>query len=157
MLSISRFVHKCVCLCVCLSVCLFTFEVLFNGLFPPTSLSRISKLFRDSESLEKKNGKKRSQIWKLLIIKGVKLPRQKKVSLQFIFFIFFTPFNIFLPLFPKVQCPNTLDFQNPGGKSNGKKWSQIWKLVLIKGVKLLRNFFFYFLFFFIFFLWILPY
>ena len=30
MLSISQFVH----VCVCPSVCLFTFEVPFNGLFP---------------------------------------------------------------------------------------------------------------------------
>ena len=39
MLSISRFVHMCVCvhvcLCVCLSVCLFTFEVPFKRLFAP--------------------------------------------------------------------------------------------------------------------------
>ena len=31
-----------VCLCVCLCVCLFTFEVPFNGLFAPTSRSRMS-------------------------------------------------------------------------------------------------------------------
>ena len=35
---------KCpyICLFVCLSVCLFTFEVQFNGLFAPTSRSRMS-------------------------------------------------------------------------------------------------------------------
>ena len=44
---------KCpsVCLSVCTSVCLFTFEVPFNGLFAPTSRSRMSNIFRDSESL----------------------------------------------------------------------------------------------------------
>ena len=44
---------KCpyICLSVCLFVCLFTFEVLFNGLFAPTSRSRMSNIFRDSESL----------------------------------------------------------------------------------------------------------
>ena len=49
---------KCpyVCLSVCLSVCLFTFEVLFNSLFAPTSRSWMSNNFRDSESLGKSNG-----------------------------------------------------------------------------------------------------
>ena len=54
MLSISRFVHMC--------VCLFTFEVLFKRLFVPTSRSQMSNIFRDSESLGKCNGKKWSQI-----------------------------------------------------------------------------------------------
>ena len=59
MLSISQNVH----ICVCLSVCLFTFEVPFNGLFAPTSQSRMSNIFRDSESLGKSYGKKWSHIW----------------------------------------------------------------------------------------------
>ena len=59
MLSISRFVR----LSVCLSVRVFTFEVPFNGLFAPTSQSRMSNIFRDSESLGKSNGKKWSHIW----------------------------------------------------------------------------------------------
>ena len=66
MLSIIRFVHMCVCvsvyLCVCVSVCLFAFEVPFNGLFAPTSRSRMSKNFRDSQSLGKSNEKKWSHI-----------------------------------------------------------------------------------------------
>ena len=55
---------KCpsVCLSVCVSVCVFTFEVPFKRLFAPTSRSRISSIFRDSESLGKSNGKKWSQI-----------------------------------------------------------------------------------------------
>ena len=57
MLSISRNVHMFVCLCVFVSVCLFTFEVPFNGLFAPTSRSRMSNIFRDSESLGKSNEK----------------------------------------------------------------------------------------------------
>ena len=40
----------------------FTFEVPFNGLFGPPSRSRMSNIFRDSESLGKSNGKKWSQI-----------------------------------------------------------------------------------------------
>ena len=55
---------KCpsVCVFVCPSVCLFTFEVPFNGLFAPTSQSRMSNIFRDLESLEKSNVKKWSNI-----------------------------------------------------------------------------------------------
>ena len=62
MLSISQNVHMFVCLCVCLFVCLFTFEVPFNGLFSPTSRSRMSNIVRDSESLGKSIGNKWSQI-----------------------------------------------------------------------------------------------
>ena len=40
----------------------FTFEVPFNGLFAPTSQSRMSNIVRDSESLGKSNGKKWSNI-----------------------------------------------------------------------------------------------
>jgi hypothetical protein len=40
----------------------FTFEVPFNGLFAPTSQSRMSNIFRDSESLRKSHGKKWSNI-----------------------------------------------------------------------------------------------
>ena len=56
---------KCptVCPSVRLSVCLFTFEVPFNGLFAPSSRSRMSNIFRDSKSLGKSNGKKWSNIW----------------------------------------------------------------------------------------------
>ena len=35
MLSISRFVHMCVCVSVCVSFCVFTFEVPFKRLFAP--------------------------------------------------------------------------------------------------------------------------
>ena len=43
--------------------------------------------------------------------------------------------NIFLP---PLQCPNYLDIRNPGRKVM-EKWSRIWKLLLKKGVKLLRK------------------
>ena len=74
MLSVSRFVHISVCVCVCL----FTFEVPFNGLFAPTSRSRMSNIFRDSESLGKSNRKMWSQIWTFLFGSGLKSPRKKK-------------------------------------------------------------------------------
>ena len=54
--------YKSICPSVCLSVCLFTFEVPFKRLFAPTSRSRMSNIFRDSESLGKNHGKKWSQI-----------------------------------------------------------------------------------------------
>ena len=51
---------KCPSVCPCVG--LFTFEVPFKRLFALTSRSRMSNIFRDSESLEKSNGKKWSQI-----------------------------------------------------------------------------------------------
>ena len=62
MLSISRNVRLSFRLSVRLFVCVFTFEVPFKRLFAPTSQSRMSNIFRDSESLGKSNGTKWSQI-----------------------------------------------------------------------------------------------
>ena len=75
MLSISRNVRMFVCLS---AVCLFTFEVPFNGLFAPTSRNWMSNIFWDSESLEKSNGKKWSQIWTFWFESGLK-SRNKKI------------------------------------------------------------------------------
>ena len=61
MLSLSQFVHLCVCVSVCVSGCLFTFEVPLKRLFVPNSRSRMSKIFRGSEFLGKSYGKKWSQ------------------------------------------------------------------------------------------------
>ena len=55
-------VKMSVCLSVCVFFCLFTFEVPCNGLFDPTSRSRMSNIFRDLESLGKSNGKKWSNV-----------------------------------------------------------------------------------------------
>ena len=71
--------YKSTCPSVLVFVCLFTFEVPFNGLFAPTSRSRMSNIFRDSESLGKSSGKKWSNIWTFLFGRGLKLPRKKKV------------------------------------------------------------------------------
>ena len=104
---------KCpsVCLCVCLSVCPSHFLTPFKGLFAPTFWNSMSKLLRYLESLRKINGKKWSQIWKLLLIRGEKLPRQN-FFLQ-IFFICSLRLSVFLSPFPKVQYPNILDIWNP--------------------------------------------
>ena len=52
--SISQNIH----LCARPSMCLLTYEVPFKRFFAPTSRSRMSKFFRDSEYLGKNNGKK---------------------------------------------------------------------------------------------------
>ena len=92
MLSISRNVH----LSVCVSVRLFTFEVPFKRLFAPTSQSRVSKIFRDSESLGKQNGKKWSQIWTFLFGSGLKLLRKREVC----FFVDFAVQNLLKTTLP---------------------------------------------------------
>ena len=58
---------------VCLCVCVSPFHVLdFEAHFAPTSRSRMSKSFRDSESLGKSPGKKWSQNWTLFLGGGQK-------------------------------------------------------------------------------------
>ena len=123
MLSISWFDHVCVSMCVCLSVCAFTFEVPFKRLFSPTSRSRMS-----------------TQIWKLLLTNGVKSHRKK--------FLFSGKFcltkqdsfgigvshSVYRSFAPTSQPPMSklFRFSESLGKSNGNKWSQIWKLLLIR-------------------------
>ena len=41
--------------------------------------------------------------------------------------------RLFAPL-PKVECPIFLEIRNPWGKSNGKKWSQIWTFLFGSGL-----------------------
>ena len=81
-----------VCLSVCVFVRVFTFEVPFNGLFAPTSWSRMSNIFRDSKSLGKSNGKKWSQIWTFFFENCLKSPR------NFFFFSDFVGYNRLIPL-----------------------------------------------------------
>ena len=59
-----------------LLICFHLFT-LFKHLFAPTSKSPMSKLFRYWDSLGKSNGQKWSQIVKLFLINGVKLPPKK--------------------------------------------------------------------------------
>ena len=65
---------------------LLWFLVFFNGLFDPFSRSRMSNIFRDSESLGKSNGKKWSNIWTFLFGSGLKSRRKKKVIVCFCWF-----------------------------------------------------------------------
>ena len=71
--------------------CLSHFPTSFNAIFAPTSWSPMSKLFKFS--FGKSNGKNWSQIGKLLFMKGVKLPRQKKRSFFNWFFFFVISFH----------------------------------------------------------------
>ena len=73
--SVYKSICPSVCPCVRLSVCVC---VHFNGLFAPTSRSRMSNTFRDSESLGKSNRKKWSHIWTFLFENCQKSPRKKK-------------------------------------------------------------------------------
>ena len=47
--------------------------------------------------------------------------------------------NVFLTPLPEVGCPIFVRDLESLGKSNGKKWSQIVKLLLIKGLHLPRK------------------
>ena len=67
-----------VCLCVCGFDVPF-YVVYFEAYFAPTSRSRMSKIFRDSESLGKSAGKKLAQKWIFLLGCGLKLPHKKRL------------------------------------------------------------------------------
>ena len=88
---LSRNVFMCVCLCVCVSVCVSVhfLYVPFKRPSAPTSQNRMSKMFRDFESLGKSNGKMRFHILKVLFINAVKLLRQHFfLSVQLFWYIF---------------------------------------------------------------------
>ena len=69
---------------------LLRFSLFFNGLFAPTSQSRMSNIFRDSKSLGKSIGKKWSNIWTFLFGSGLKSPRKK------FFFLLILPWSTLL-------------------------------------------------------------
>ena len=115
-MSVCLSVSPSVCLSVRLSVCLFTFKVPFNGIFAPTSLSRMSNIFRDSESLGKSNGKKWSRIWTFMLENCLKLPHKKKYFFLSLFSLLRYRLTVFLPPLPEVGCPIFLEIQNPRGK-----------------------------------------
>ena len=112
------------------------------------SWSRMSNIFRDSESFGKSNGKKWSQIWTFLFENCLKSPPKKKFSssLFSVFFGFRSFLTVFLPPLPKVRCPIFLEIQNPWGKTmerSGLRYEHFfWKLSKIAAQK--KVFFFTF-------------
>ena len=116
----------------------------FNGLFASTSWRRMSNIFRDSESLGKSNGKKWSNIWTFLFESFQKSPRKKKnsfwanfalLSRIFLVSVFLTQFNgLFAPTSRSLMSKNFRDSESLG-KSNGKKWSNIWNFLFASGLK----------------------
>ena len=82
MLSISQNVRLSVCPFVRRFVRFFSLlRYCLNVFLPPFSQSRMSNIFRDSESLGKSNGKKWSQIWTFLFKTCLKSPRKKSLFL----------------------------------------------------------------------------
>ena len=100
--------YMCVCVFVCVCV---HFWGTVSTYFCPHFLKSDVQSFRDSESLVKSNEKKWSQIWKLLLIKGVKSSRKKKIVIFFtkvallsrIFLV-----SVFLTLFNGLFAPTSL-------------------------------------------------
>ena len=109
----------------------------------------MSNIFRDLESLGKSNGKKWSQIWTFMLENCLKLPRKKKVF----FFTFFgvLRFSVFFnDLFAptsRSRMSNIFKDLESLGKSNGKKWSNIWTFFFGSGIKSQRKKKFYFCWF----------
>ena len=64
---------RCPCVCGRVPFCL----VYFEAYFAPTSRSRMSEIFKDSESFGKSDGKKWSQIWTFVFVSSIKSPREK--------------------------------------------------------------------------------
>ena len=44
--------------------------------------------------------------------------------------------TVFLPPLPEIGCQIFSEIQNPWGKTNGKKWSNIWTILFGSGLKL---------------------
>ena len=117
---------------------------LVKSLFAPTSQSRMSKMFRDSESLREKMGRGGLRFDNFYFNKACKIAAQKKLvfgayfaflSMIFLVSVFLTPLNNLFAPTSRSPMSKLFRVSESLGKSNGKKWSQIWKLLLIKGVK----------------------
>ena len=114
------------------------FSLLFNGLFALTYQSPTCKLFRFRNPW----GKIMERNLKTFAHKGCKIAAPKTV---FFFYRFFKLFTLFRRLFaPTSQRPMSklFKFLESLEKCNKKRWSQIWKLLLINGVKFASYFFF---------------
>ena len=74
-----------------------------------------------------------------MLIKGVKLTRQNFfISSFFSFLDLFTQFKHFFAPTPQSSMSKLFRYSESFGENNGKKWSRIVQLLLIKDVKPLR-------------------
>ena len=122
---------------------LLRFLVFFNGLFSPTSRSRMSNIFRDLESLRKSNGKKWSKIWTFLFVNCQKLQRKKKFFSLIVSLLRY-PLTVFLPPLLKSDVQFFLEIQSPWGKvmeRNGLRSEHVC-LKIVKNRSAKKKFFF---------------
>ena len=112
---------------------MFTFEVPFKRLFAPTSQRQMSKIFKDTESLGKSNGKKWSLMLTFLLKKCLKC--RSEIFFDVFLFPLITTFKRFFVPTSQRPMSKLFKFSQFLGKTNGKKWSQIQILLVIKGIK----------------------
>ena len=82
----------------------------------------------------KSNGKKWSQIWTFMFENCRKSPRKKKIFFL-TFFTFEVPFNGLFSPTSRSWMSNIFKDSESLGKSNGKKWSNIWTFLFGSGLK----------------------
>ena len=133
--------YKSKCLYVCEFVfCLFarhTFSLCLTILLPPFPKVQCPLFLDIQNPWGESNGKKGSHIWTFLLSNGQELLRQNNFFSR-TDFPFFTLLNVFLPPSPPPSwspMSKLFRFVESLGKNNMKKWSQIWKLLLITDVK----------------------
>ena len=137
MLSTSQFVHICVCLSVCLCVCLYVHFLRYNwNLFlpphPEVKCPKLLEIWNPWGKVMERSGLR----FKNFYYQRVWNRREFCFTEQdFLVSLFLTLFNsLFVPTSQSPMSKH-LRFLKSLGKSNGKKWSQIWELLLIKGEK----------------------
>ena len=132
----------CVCVSVCVSVCVCVCSLLRNCLnvfMPPLPKIGCPKLLEIRNPWGKENEISGLRCEHFCFKNGLKLPRQKKFFFLQIFLHLFTPFKrLYAPTFWSPMS-KLFRFSESLGKTNWKKWSLIWILLLTKGVKLPRQ------------------
>ena len=97
----------------------------------------MSNIFRDSESLGKSKEKKWYWIWTFLFENCLKSLRKKKNFSLFSLLRY--RLTVFLRLTFQSWMSNIFRDSESLGKSNGKKWSQIWTFLFENCLKSLRK------------------